>query len=220
MARQIKSSPANLPVDKKARLYNTFNVYVDNCIDHNFQSALLVAATPSAALGKMAKWFTHNQAAVLAVDEAAAIDESHVMQCVYSQSVFLFAFDPQQLPAFSASKTSSIGPQVNTYENQYILSLAERLYGLEWPIVVMDQQFRMLPGLFDPSRDVFYAQRNIEDTLLPNMDTSIATVIESWVTARGGSRSPSGKFWPAYLSITDTECKKVKESRSSINEEM
>lgn len=80
VARQINSSPADLPVDKKSRLYNTFNVYVDKCIDHVFQSALLVAATPCAALGKMAKWFTRNQAAVLAVDEAAAIDESHVMQ--------------------------------------------------------------------------------------------------------------------------------------------
>lgn len=66
----------------------------------------------------MAKWFTRNRTSILAVDEAAAIDEAHVLQCVYSQSVFLFAFDHQQLPTFSASKTSPMVPRVNTHENQ------------------------------------------------------------------------------------------------------
>lgn len=178
-ARDLDEAPVDLPEADKSRLHNIFSIHLDLCIDHVYKAAMLVAVTPYGALGTLAKWFTRNRAAVLAVDEAAAIDASHIMQCVYSQSVFLFAFGPQQLPAFSASKTSSIDSRVNTYENQYILSLAERLYSLEWPIIVMDQQFRMLPDLFDPACDVFYAQRNIEDVSLPNVDISIATIVES-----------------------------------------
>ncbi|KAG8164460.1 hypothetical protein KVR01_006378 [Diaporthe batatas] len=214
MARRLNGAPTDMPDAMKSRLQNLFNIYVDQCIDHIYQSALLVAVTPYAALGKVVKWFTRNRASVLAVDEA------HVMQCVFNQSTFLFAFDPRQLPAFSASKTSPMVPRVNTYENQTISSLAERLFTLEWPIISMDQQFRVLPGLFDPAREAFYAQRNIVDIRDPGADTSVTAVVESWLGKRGGSPPPSGKFWPAFLNITGTRCEKVTDSKSSINPEM
>lgn len=170
----------------------------------------------------MTKWFTRNRASVLAVDEAAAIDEAHVLQRVYNQSVFLFAFDPQQLPAFSASKTSPVIPRVNTYESQYIYSLAERLLNLEWPILLMDQQFRMLPGLFDPAREAFYKRRNIEVVVNPDADSSIAHGVEMWFMSKtqGGSPPPLGKYWPMFLKIPGTKYVKVTDSKSSINKEM
>lgn len=138
----------------------------------------------------------------------------------YNQSIFLLAFDPCQLPTFSASKTSPIDPWVNTYESQYILSLAERLHILEWPVISMDQQFRMLPGLMDPAREVFYAHRNNEDVIEPGADTSIAAIVKSWAQMMGALAPPSGKFWPVFLNIRDTECKMEKETKSSINKEM
>lgn len=179
MARQLNGAPTDMAEAMRCRLQNLFGQAVDRCIDYVYGSTMLVAVTPYSALGKDCKWFTRNRASVLAVDEAAAIDEAHVMQCVFNQSTFLFAFDPRQLPAFSASKTSPMVPRVNTYEGQTIFSLAERLFTLEWPIISMDQQFRMLPGLFDPAREAFYAQRNIVDIMDPRADTSVAAVVES-----------------------------------------
>lgn len=220
MARQLDDAPDDMPESQKSRLRNTFSVHLDKCIDHIYSSALLVAVTPYAALGKMVKWFTRNRASVLAVDEAAAIVEAHVLQCVYNQSVFLFAFDPQQLPTFSASKTSPIVPRVNTYEDQYICSLAERLYTLEWPIMLMDQQFRMLPGLFDPARDVFYQRRAIQDVTTPDADAAIAHNVEMWVMDKGGSPPQPGKYWPVFVDIRGTKCEKLPDSKSSINKAM
>ncbi|KAL2290234.1 hypothetical protein FJTKL_00700 [Diaporthe vaccinii] len=190
------------------------------CIDHVYSSALLVAITPYAALGKIAKWFARNHASILAVNEAAAIDEAHVLQCVYNQSVFLFAFDPQQLPTFSASKTSPMVPLVNTYEDQYVCSLAERLFTLEWPIMLMDQQFRMLPGLFDPARDAFYHRRGIEDVITPGADTAIAHNVEMWVMDKGGLPPPPGKYWLVFVDIPGTKCEKLSDSKSSVNRGM
>lgn len=112
------------------------------------------------------------------MDEAAVIDEAHVLQCVNNQSVFLFAFDHQQLPTFGASKTLPTVPRVSTYENQYVCSLAERLVTLEWPIIIMDQQLRMLPGLFDPAREAFYSKHDIEDVIPSGADTSITHSVE------------------------------------------
>lgn len=78
-------------------------------------------------------------------------------------------------------------PKVNTYENQYIYSLAER-------IILMDQQFRTLPGLFDPAREAFYKRRNIEVVVNPDADSSIAHGVEMWFMskAQGGSPPPPG----------------------------
>lgn len=185
MAQQLNDGPTDLSEAANSRLHNTFSVHVDQCIDHIYPSALLIAATPYSALGKMAKWFTRSRAYALVVDEAAAIDEAHVLQCVYNQSVFLFAFEHQQLRTFSASKTSLMVPRVNMHENQLVCSLAERLYTLEWPITLMDQQFRMLPGLFDPAR--------IEDLMSPGTDTSIAHIVETWVMAQSTSPPQPGK---------------------------
>lgn len=36
------------------------------------------------------------------------MDKAHVLQCVFNQTIFLFAFDPKQLPAFRASKKSRV----------------------------------------------------------------------------------------------------------------
>lgn len=192
LARQLDEAPDDLPESQKSRRRNTFSVHLDKCIDHVYSSALLVAVTPYAALGKMAKWFTRNRASVLAVDEAAAIDEAHVLQCTYNQAVFLFAFDLQQLLTFSASKTSPMVPRVNTYQDQYVCSLAERLSTLEWPIMLMDQQFRMLCGLFDPARKAFYRRRGIEDVMSAGTDTSIDHNVEMWLMV----------LWPDFLSPT------------------
>lgn len=202
------------------RSLDIFSIHLDQCIDHVYSSALLVAVTPYAALGKMAKWFARNRASVLVVDEAAAIDEAHVLQFVYNQSVFLFAFDPQQLPTFSASKTSPMVPRVNTYEDQYVCSLAERLFTLEWPIMLMDQQFRMLPGLFDPARDAFFHRRGIEDVMTPGADTAIAHNVEMWVMDKGGLPPPPGKYWLVFVDIPGTKCEKLSDSKSSVNKGM
>lgn len=220
VAQQLNDAPDDLPEAANSRLHNTFSVHVGQCIYDVYQSAMLIAATTYSALGKMATWSTRNRASVLAVDEAAAIDEAHVLQCVYNQSVFLFAYDHQQLPTFSASKTSPMVPRVNTYENQYFYSPAERLFILEWPIVIMDQQFRMLLGLFDPAREAFYSKRDIEDVMPPGADTSIAHTVEMWIMTQGGSPLPLGKDWPVFATIPNTRCDKVQISKSSMNKEM
>lgn len=109
------------------------------------------------------------------MDEAAALDEANVLQCVYNQSVFLFDFDHQNVPTFSTSKTSPTVPRVSTCENQYFCSLAECLVTLEYtPIIIMDQQLRMLLGLFDPVREAFYSKGDIEDVMPSGADTSLA----------------------------------------------
>lgn len=56
--------------------------------------------------------------------------------------------------------------------------------------------------------------------MVDNADTAIATIVKSQVVAQGGSPLPSGKFWPAFLKITDIECEKVKESKFSVSMEM
>ncbi|KAH8778670.1 hypothetical protein F5883DRAFT_639167 [Diaporthe sp. PMI_573] len=61
VTRQLNSSLADMSEVMKSRLHNTFSVHVDLCIDYIFRSALLVAATPYGALGKVAKWLTRNQ---------------------------------------------------------------------------------------------------------------------------------------------------------------
>lgn len=131
---------------------------------------------------------------MLAVDEAAAIDEAQVLQCVFGQSVIFLAFDVRQLPAFSASKTSSLVPRVTTYEGHYCMSIAHRLLLLSWPVIVRDQQFRMLPGLFEPARQVFYHSSNIVDMPLLQQDTSEALKVESWARPFGVSTPPNNKF--------------------------
>lgn len=137
------------------RLLRIVDADLKHAVEFIYSTACVVSTTPFGALNSITKAFTQ-KAAVLAVDEAAAIDEAQVLQCVFGQSVILLAFDVRQLPAFSASKTSSLVPCVNTYEGQYCMSLAHRLLLLWWPVIVMDQQFRMLPGLFEPARQVFY----------------------------------------------------------------
>lgn len=98
-------------------------------------------------------------------------------------------------------------PRVNKYDNQYILSVAERLYTLEWLIIVMDQHFPMLPGLFDPARDVFYLRRNIQDIILPNADTFIAAIVESWAQYRGASAlNPLREDRQPFETTADVQC--------------
>lgn len=220
VTQQLNDAPDDLPDAANSRLHTTFSVHVDQCNDHVYQSALPIAATPYSVFGKTAKGLARSRTSGFAVDEAAAIDEAHVLQCVYNQSIFLFAFDHQQLPTFSASKTSPMVPWVSIYEKQYVCSLAERLVTLEWPIIIMDQQLRMLPGLFDPARKAFYSKRDIEDVMPPGADTSIAHTVEIWVMAQGGSPPPLGKYWPLVANIPNTECDKVQTSKSSMNKEM
>ncbi|KAK7724280.1 hypothetical protein SLS64_000614 [Diaporthe eres] len=104
----------------------------------------------------------------------------------------------------NASKTSPMVPRVNTYEDQYVCSLAERLF------MLMDQQFRMLPGLFDPARDAFDHRQGIEDVMTPGADTAIAHNVEMWVMDNGCSPPPPGKYWPVSVDVPGTKCKAVK----------
>lgn len=55
VAQQLDDAPDDLPEAAKSQLHNIFSIHVDQCIDHVYQSALLVAATPYSVLGKMAK---------------------------------------------------------------------------------------------------------------------------------------------------------------------
>ncbi|KAK7740240.1 hypothetical protein SLS63_001440 [Diaporthe eres] len=89
-------------------------------------------------------------------------------------------------------------PRVNTYEDQYVCSLAERLF------MLMDQQFRMLPGLFDPARDAFDHRQGIEDVMTPGADTAIAHNVEMWVMDNVNKCMWKNFFekvlWPDFLS--------------------
>lgn len=77
----------------------------------------------------------------------------------------------------------------------------------------MDQQFRMLPGLFDPAREAFYSKRDIEDVMPPGADTSIAHTVEMWVMAhlgRAASRhhlKSTGWYSPTYPTPDVIRCK-------------
>lgn len=93
--------------------------------------------------------------------------------------------------------------RVNTYEDQYVCSLAERLF------MLMDQQFRMLPGLFDPARDAFYHRQGIEDVMTPGADTAIAHNVEM-VMDNGRSPPPPGKYWPVFVDVPGNKCKAVR----------
>ena len=56
VAGRLNDAPDDMSDVAKSRLRNLFSVYLDKCIDHVYQSALLTAATPYGALGKLAKW--------------------------------------------------------------------------------------------------------------------------------------------------------------------
>lgn len=207
--QQYNDTPKVVAIAEMERLKRIIDTNLKRAVESMYSTASVVATTPFGALTSTTKSFTQ-KAAVLAVDEAAAIDEAQVLQCLFGQSVILLAFDVRQLPAFSASKTSSLVPRVNTYESQYCMSLAHRLLLLSesWPVIMMDQQFRTLPGLFEPARQVFYPSSNIVDVPLPQQDTSVAIKVESWARPFGVSTPPHNKFWPVFLDIKDTKCRK------------
>lgn len=93
-AQALYKCPHDLPEPVKVKLRNVFTVHLEACIDDVYKSAMLVASTPYGTLGTLAKFLHSKPMSFLAVDEAAPIDEGHVMQCVYFQSVFQFAFNP------------------------------------------------------------------------------------------------------------------------------
>lgn len=214
--QQYNDTPKVIAITEMERLWRIIDTNLKRGVEFIYSMASVVATTPFGALTSTTKSFTQ-KAAVLAVDEAAAIDEAQVLQCVFRQSVILLAFDVRQLPAFSASKTSSLVPRVNTYEGQYCMSLAHRLLLLSWPVIMMDQQFRMLPGLFEPARQVFYRSSNIVDVPLLQQDTSVAVKVESWARPFGVTTPPDNKFWPVFLNIRGTKCRKQPFSKSSMN---
>lgn len=190
--------------------------------------AMLVAATPYAALNAELKPTTQHVKALL-VDEAATMPEALLLQLVFpEQKVLAFAFDKKQLPAHSDSKSKYGNPRVNSLEDQYILSTADRLMMLSWPVDQQRQQVRMLPGMMDPARKTFYSDERIIDVSPPGQDHSIGRKVEEWyhyrVRARGPgphfSYPPSGKYWPAFLNVTGTQCTVNKNTKSSCNEQM
>lgn len=148
------------------------------------------------------------------------MDEAHVLQCVYNQSVFLFAFNAQQLPPLASPTRHPWSPastRTRTSTPAPSWSVCSPSSGQ-----LMDQQFRMLPGLFDPAREAFYRKRNIEDVVNPDADSSIAHSTEMWFMhkAQGCLRPPLGKYWPVFVNTPGTHCVEVPDSKSSINEEM
>lgn len=191
--QQYNDTPKVVAIAEMERLKRIIDTNLKRAVEFIYSTASVVATTPFGALTSTTKSFTQ-KAVVLAVDEAAAIDEAQVLQCLFGQSVILLAFDVRQLLAFSASKTSCLVPRVSTYESQYCMSLAHRLLLLSWPVIMMDQQLRMLPGLFEPARQVFYRSSNIVDVPLPQQDASVAITVESWARPFGVSTPPHNKF--------------------------
>lgn len=190
--------------------------------------AMLVAATPHSALDAHLKATTQRVKALL-VDEAATMPEAMLLQLVFPlQKVFAFAFDKKQSPVYSDSKSQYGGPRINSLEDQYVLSTADRLMMLSWPVDQQSQQIRMLPGLMDPARETFYSHDEIIDVSPPGQDRSIGRKVEEWyhsrVQARGQgprfSYPPSGKYWPAFLNVTGSQCAFNKNTKSSCNEKM
>ena len=84
----------------------------------------------------------------------------------------------------------------------------------------MDQQFRMLPGLFYPAREAFYRRRGIQDVTAPDADATIAGKAETWVMEQGGWPPQPGKYWPVVMNIIGTEYAKLSDSKTCINEAM
>ncbi|KAJ4414760.1 hypothetical protein N0V82_007752 [Gnomoniopsis sp. IMI 355080] len=201
--------------------------YVKETIALLLSNASLVAATPHAALDAQLKDTTQRVKALI-VDEAATMPEALLLQLVFQQKVFAFAFDKKQLPAHSDSKSTIGERRVNPLEDQYILSTADRLMMLSWPVDQQRQQIRMLPGLMDPARATFYPHDGIEDIEPPNRDHSIGKKVEAWYHSRAQQRGPrsrfssppSGKYWPAFLNVEGTECVVNKNTNSSSNQSM
>lgn len=81
----------------------------------------------------------------------------------------------------------------------------------------MDQQLRLLTGLFEPACQVLYRSSNIIDMPLLQQDTSVAVKVESWAHPFGVSTPPQNRFWLIFLNIKNTKCRKQPFSKSSIN---
>lgn len=126
------------------------NTAMKKCMDSIISGAALIAATPHSALNYHVRAKTKT-VEIIAIDEAAACDESHLMQCIFRQIKIFMAMDVYQLGIYSLSKTMPGKTRVNPYENQYTTSLGERLQALGWPLDSQPYQLRMLPGLFDPA---------------------------------------------------------------------
>lgn len=84
---------------------------------------------------------------------------------------------------------------------------------LEWPVIAMDQQFRMVSGLFDPARDIFSSHDSIVDGLHPGADRTIADPSERWAQAKSASAPPDDKQWPVFVDIPGSRCQKIDDSQ-------
>lgn len=106
------------------------------------------------------------------------------------------------------------------------MPLGVRLRLINWPVIVMDQQFRMLPGMMDPAKAGFYKEDVIVDVLNPLKNTNIAICLEGWAQAHGRGisvrchqQSYIGRYSWTFGS-GNTHCVRATNSQSSENRAM
>lgn len=185
---------------------------VKSVVQMLLSEAAVVGSTAYGCLYKHVKKFTKEMSNVLVVEEAGAITEAEVLSCIFRQKRYIMSFDHRQLPPYIDGTNQPLAEQLK-------MALAIRLRLISWPIDVMDQQHRMLPGMMDPARYAFYQHDGIKDVFKPDRDVSIARVMESWAQywGRGVTAPPRNQFWPVFLNITGTHCQVAPASKSSIN---
>jgi hypothetical protein len=184
--------------------------------------------TSAQALSDLVKPFTKSAGSTVIEEAGNAVDAEITNSHNGDQKDLTLVGDPKQLPPPSIAEevrhpppnaphqrsahllptnqmSSQNGRPVDPFTDRMQTSLMDRLIKGGWPVVVLNQQLRMVAGGFNLASRVIYSQENIVDGLFSSLSNHpMAVAFEKWTTGFPVKASPSSKVLPIMIDLRGT----------------
>lgn len=187
--------------------------------------ASAVFSTTHVGAGQLVKKFT-KVANEYFLDEAAAATIPEAAQIWRNDRPFTIGGDMAQLlPATLSSGARYKGTDhaVNPLAPQHRLSMLSMAMFNGWPCLVLKYQRRMVVGLFDLSKDIFYSNWGLSygTQCVLGDGHQVAQRCEAWTMRKlDVSPSPQGRVLSVFIHVRPSEVKYTEVSRSRSNPAM